>query len=195
MSGAFVKLPRELLESDAWRSLGINARRFIDFLMLEHMRQGGKRNGFLLAPRRQLMEFGIGAHFVSDAIDEVDRLGLVDCRRGLGRRPSIYALTWLPLADGSEPSNGWRVASAKEHSQEMSAVSTFNECQTALTKPVASAKQHSQSPKSSSAKQHPPSRSSYQGVAVALKVGGAEQAVSREHRHATGKPNGQALPR
>jgi hypothetical protein len=189
MSGAFVKLPRELLESDAWRSLGINARRFIDFLMLEHMRQGGKRNGFLLAPRRQLMEFGIGAHFVSDAIDEVDRLGLVDCRRGLGRRPSIYALTWLPLADGSEPSNGWRVASAKEHSQEISAVSTFNECQTALTKPVASAKQHSQSPKTSSAKQHSPSRSSYQDGAECSDL--SEQGSVVGNGHLSGKWTGE----
>ena len=65
----FVKLPRDLLQSAAWRSLGINARRFVDFLMIEHMRQGGKHNGFLLAPRRQLWDFGIGSHFVSDAIE------------------------------------------------------------------------------------------------------------------------------
>src|SRR5262249_34930956 len=55
----FVPLPRELLETAAWRSLGINARRLLDFLMVEHMRHGGKRNGYLLAPRRQLAEFGI----------------------------------------------------------------------------------------------------------------------------------------
>ena len=148
----FVKMPRSLLESAAWRGLGINARRFIDFLMIEHMRQGAKRNGFLMAPRRQLWDFGIGAHFVSDAIEEVERAGLVDCKRGTGRRPSYYGLTWLPPADGSPPSNRWAVVSA---------VSTQNECQTALTMPVANAEQHSQRPKSSSAKQHSPSRISY----------------------------------
>jgi hypothetical protein len=137
---AFVKLPRDVLASDSWRLLSINARRFIDFLMIEHMRQGGKRNGFLLAPRRQLWNFGIGEHFVSGAIEEVERAGLVICTRGTGRRPSYYTLTWLPLAAGRAPV--------------VSAVSSENECSLALTSPVASAEQHSQRPKSSSAKQH-----------------------------------------
>jgi hypothetical protein len=48
----FVMLPRELIASDAWRSLGINGRRLIDFLLLEHMGHGGKENGKLKAPRR-----------------------------------------------------------------------------------------------------------------------------------------------
>ena len=65
---SFVKLPREVLESAAWRGLGINERRLVDFLMIEHMRQGGKRNGFLLAPQRQLYDFGIGEHFVIDIL-------------------------------------------------------------------------------------------------------------------------------
>src|SRR5205823_12644118 len=185
-----------LLESATWRGLGINARRFIDFLMIEHMRQGAKRNGFLLAPRRQLWEFGIGSHFVSDAIEEAERAGLVDCKRGTGRRPSYYALTWLPLADGTAPTNRWSVVSA---------VSTQNECCSALTKPVASAKQHSQRPKSGSAKQHSPSRSSYQGGAVVsvleergegVEVGeieAGERVITRlPERPWSGKPNGRA---
>ena len=53
-SSQFIMLPRDLLESDAWRGLGINARRFLDFLMIEHLRHGGKHNGYLLAPQRQL---------------------------------------------------------------------------------------------------------------------------------------------
>ena len=32
---SWVKMPRDLLRSDAWRSLSINARRFIDFLLIE----------------------------------------------------------------------------------------------------------------------------------------------------------------
>ncbi|HEY1260561.1 MAG TPA: hypothetical protein VGF34_15040 [Stellaceae bacterium] len=100
---AFVKLPRDLLASDAWRSLSINARRFLDFLMIEHMRRGGKANGRLLAPRRQLWDFGIGQHYVSSAIEEAEQHGLVICRRGFGRAPSTYMLTWLTLPDGSFP--------------------------------------------------------------------------------------------
>jgi hypothetical protein len=105
---AFVKLYRDLLESDAWRSLSINARRLLDFLMIEHMRHGGKRNGFLLAPREQLEKCGIGARHISPAIEEAERVGLVDCKRGVGQRPSMYTLTWLQLSDGSDPSNRWR---------------------------------------------------------------------------------------
>lgn len=153
----FVKLMRHVLESDGWRRLGINARRFIDFLMIEHMRKGGQQNGLLLAPRRELCEFGIGEHYVSDAISEAESAGLVVCTRGVGRRPSLYALTWLPIGVSKQSA----VASAKQHPQTMSAVSAQNECQTALTKPVASAKRHSQSRKSMSAKQHSPSRRSY----------------------------------
>ena len=190
---SFVKLPREVLESASWRGLGINGRRFLDFLMIEHMRQGGKRNGFLLAPRRQLWDFGIGEHFVSGAIEEVERVGLVDCKRGTGRRPSYYALTWLPLFNGAAPSNRWSVVSA---------VSSENECCLALTSPVASAEQHSQSPKSSSAKQHSPSRISYQGGAVVSEVEGkgegvevGEGIVTRQpDRISSGKPNGRAAP-
>ena len=54
-------LPLSLLTSLAWRSLSLNARRFVEFLMIEHMRHGGKANGKLLAPRRQLEQFGIGS--------------------------------------------------------------------------------------------------------------------------------------
>ena len=39
MSGSqFIMLPRELLEGDAWRGLGINARRLLDFLQFHTAR-------------------------------------------------------------------------------------------------------------------------------------------------------------
>jgi hypothetical protein len=104
----FTKSYLDVLESDAWHYLGINARRFVDFLVIENMRRGGKQNGRLLAPRQQLEEFGIGARHISTAIDDVMRVGLVDCRRGVGRQPSLYTLTWLPLSDGTLPSDRWR---------------------------------------------------------------------------------------
>ena len=113
-AGAFVMLPRALIQSEAWRSLGINARRLIDFLMIEHMRHWGKKNGLLLAPRQQLEQFGIGTRYISGAIEQAERLGLVDCRRGVGRSPSVYGLTWLPMSDGNQPSNRWRSITTPE---------------------------------------------------------------------------------
>lgn len=115
---AFVKMPRDLLESDAWRSLGINARRLVDFLMLEHMRHGGRKNGQLLAPRRQLEQAGIGSHYVSAAIEETVSQGLVLVKRGRGRRANIYALSWLPLFDGATPARPWSARAAKTAKQQ-----------------------------------------------------------------------------
>jgi hypothetical protein len=116
----WIWLTRDMVASNAWKSLGINARRLIDFLILEWMSHAGKENGKLLAPRHQLEEFGIGARHISAAIDEVDSLGFVDIKRGTGRRASMYALTWLPLHDGTEPTDRWQsVATSQGQSLEM----------------------------------------------------------------------------
>ena len=188
MSGSqFIMLPRELLEGDAWRGLGINARRLLDFLMIEHLRHGGKHNGYLLAPQRQLYEFGIGAHFVTAAIDEVERAGLVTCERGAGKRPSYYGLTWI------SPGTPLPVVPA---------VSTKNACYSAGTRPVAPAKRQARSPNSIPAKQQAPYRNLYQGGAVVSEVEGKGTGVELgqrvgsglSDRPSSGKPNGRAAP-
>lgn len=111
----FVWLTRELLESPAWRSLGINARRFIEFLLIEHMNHRGAENGRLKAPYRQLEKFGIPSRHISDAIRQAIAHGLVvrtnepdDPPWGPVRRASTYALTWYPTADGEPATNGWK---------------------------------------------------------------------------------------
>jgi hypothetical protein len=104
----FAWLTREILASDAWRSAGINTRRFIDFLLIEHMNRGGKENGRLKGPREHLRAFGIARRFASTAIDEAEALGLVNCYRGGMRVATTYALTWLPLHDGTPATNQWR---------------------------------------------------------------------------------------
>jgi hypothetical protein len=104
----FVMLTRGLLSSDAWRSLGINGWRFVNFLLLEHMGKAGTQNGKLKAPHRQLESFGIGRRHIADAIREAEGLGLVECRRAGLRAASTYTLTWLPLPDGAPASDFWR---------------------------------------------------------------------------------------
>src|SRR5689334_21586427 len=116
----FVKLPRELLESAAWQSQSINCRRLIDFLMVEHVRKDGRKNGELKAPRRQLIAAGIHAHIVSKAIEEAERAGVIECHRGTGRRANLYELTWLPLSNGTGPSNRW-LESGSEDEQPIAA--------------------------------------------------------------------------
>jgi len=112
-----------MLERNAWRSLTGKSRRFLDVLMIEHMRHGGKANGKLLAPRRQLEALGMSAHSISGAINEAVALGFVDVKRGTGRRASTYALTWLQLHDGTKATNRWQtpVGSADVQSLERTA--------------------------------------------------------------------------
>lgn len=73
-------------------------RRLIDFLMIEHMNHAGQRNGHLLAPRDQLETFGIGRRLITAAIKEARASGLIDVKPGIGRQPSTFTLTWLPVA-------------------------------------------------------------------------------------------------
>lgn len=94
----WVWVTRDVMRSVSWRSLSINARRLIDFLMIEHMNHGGRQNGYLLAPRDQLEKFGIGRRLITAAIEEVRATRLIEVKRGIGRRPSTFALTWLPVA-------------------------------------------------------------------------------------------------
>jgi hypothetical protein len=89
---------RDMLRSAEWQRLGINARRLIDFLMIEHMSHGGKENGCLLAPRDQLVAFGIGYRLITPAIAEAKASRFVAVRPGKGRRPTTFTLTWLPVA-------------------------------------------------------------------------------------------------
>jgi hypothetical protein len=107
----FLPLPLSVMESAAWNTLVIDhphATRLILFLVREWTRHKGQKNGFLFAPRRQLLQFGIGAHFISKAIIEAERLGLIDVTHGAGRAPNRYALTWLPINGETEPSNRWQ---------------------------------------------------------------------------------------
>jgi hypothetical protein len=113
----WVWLTRDMLAGSAWQGLGINARRLIDFLLIEHMSHGGQRNGYLLAPRDQLVDFGIGYRLISPAIKEARDSGLVDVKPGTGRRPSTFALTWLPVAGHEGERQGFTKVSNKPRSR------------------------------------------------------------------------------
>jgi hypothetical protein len=202
---AFVKLPRELIESAAWRALGLNSRRFIDFLLIEHMNHGGQRNGFLLAPRRQLENF-IGAHLVSAAIVDAERLGLVDCRRGLGRLPNLYALTWLPLSDGAPPSNRFRERGAVAETV-LAARKAAKRRESLKNRPVVTAQMTARKNDCTNDSQLPPQMTVTKAVATAqMTVTKAEiippqmtapskNILPRRSRRGTGREPGTGVPR
>jgi hypothetical protein len=105
-SRQFTKLPRDLLECDAWHRAGINVRRLVEFLLIEEMKH--RPNGELLAPYGQLEEFGIGRRLIAPAINEAEERGLVDCHKHGLRIATTYMINWLPLRDGSMPNERWR---------------------------------------------------------------------------------------
>ena len=78
----FVKLPRSVIDRMAAAPLSAAAWRVLLFLMRELLRHGGKDNGQLKAPHRQLVAFGISASLVRSAIEELEVAGLVPERQG-----------------------------------------------------------------------------------------------------------------
>ena len=61
----FVMIYRSVLESPAWRRLGLQARRFIECPMSEHMKHGDQRNGSLLAFLLRQRQDGSGHVFAA----------------------------------------------------------------------------------------------------------------------------------
>jgi hypothetical protein len=92
----FVKLPRHVIERILRERLSLAAMRLLQFLMREHLRRGGRANGCLEAPHRQLVAIGISAGLVSGAILELENAQLVQCHRRGQRMANYFELTWLP---------------------------------------------------------------------------------------------------
>lgn len=109
---------KSMLESPAWQALSINARRFLDFLEIEHMAHGGAENGRLRATYDQLVRFGLTRELISAAIDETEALGFVRRTRPRQMRVAMtYRLTWFGAISregfAQEPTNEWRHLSAE----------------------------------------------------------------------------------
>ena len=93
----------EMMFSPAWKAMGINTRRLIDFLEIEHRNHAGIENGNLMATYDQLVDFGISRSEISRAVKEAEYLGFIDVKRG-GRwadtnQPSVYRLTFYATKD------------------------------------------------------------------------------------------------
>lgn len=112
----FAWLPRELLESDAFWAMSTNTMRLLLRLLLEHLQHAGCENGRLIATYRQLEAIGCSKSAISEAIEEVEFLGLIRVHHG-GRcggsdRPNLYRLTWMGGYDANDtvlpPTNEWK---------------------------------------------------------------------------------------
>jgi len=110
----FVKMPRGLMASDAWLSMRAGHLKIISALCEEHMRCGGRNNGNLKAPHRQLAALSIAPGRIARLIRDLEEWGLIECQRGGMRTATRYGLAWLPRADHRPPSNAWRDYRAPE---------------------------------------------------------------------------------
>jgi hypothetical protein len=113
-------------ESWAWRLLPDNARRVLDRLELEHMRQGGAMNGELKCTYSDFEEAGLRRQSVALAIRQAAALGFVQItRKGYKtaaefRVPSLYRLTYVYNADArlrGMPTNEWQRIAEKQRAE------------------------------------------------------------------------------
>lgn len=101
-------LTRELLFSPAWRAMSLDARRLIDFLLVEHCNHAGRENGQLIATHRQLIAIGILPSNVRRAIETCESLGLIRWQMGGRNIPSRFRLTFYADAAGGDPTDEWK---------------------------------------------------------------------------------------
>jgi hypothetical protein len=112
----FVALPVDVMTSDAYRTLPLQARRVLDCLMIEHAAHGSVNNGRLVATYDYIeSRFGVSRRLIAPAIRELEKRGLV--RRtaiGSGNRrtgekaPSRYRLTFFAsLPDEMQATDEW----------------------------------------------------------------------------------------
>ncbi len=114
ISGQFIAHRVEMLESPAWASLSLAARRVLDRLEIEHAHHGGKDNGRLPCTYDDFERFGVRRKSISDAIRQLVTCGLIEVtERGSGgnrefRRPARYRLTYLSTQTAA-PTDDWRL--------------------------------------------------------------------------------------
>src|SRR5439155_12553267 len=99
----------------AWRAMGIQERRVVERIILEHMAHAGTDNGNLPVTYTDFLDDGVRDKSLTTAIAVVEALGWIDITvQGKAsfeerRYPSRYALTWLPQPTrGKLATNRWR---------------------------------------------------------------------------------------
>jgi len=116
ISGQFSAKLIEMLESPAWRTLSLSARRIIERIEIELANHGGNDNGRLPVTYQDFVDHGIHLAAVAPAIREAEALGFIRItERGRGgnaefRSPNLFLLTFA-YGRGSrskEPVHDWR---------------------------------------------------------------------------------------
>jgi hypothetical protein len=84
------------MESAIWKALGPYERRFIDAIMIAHVRAGGSENGRLILTHEQLKEQLIVGGRITSVIQSLVDYGLLEVTHKGGRTsPSRYRVSFL----------------------------------------------------------------------------------------------------
>lgn len=110
--GGWMAISRDFLESAAYRSLSVNARKCLDRLIVEHIGHGRTENGRLIVTHEQFIEYGVTGEYAGDAVDELAYKGLVKAERGKAgngtSHPTVFTLTFDGTYDGAPATNQWK---------------------------------------------------------------------------------------
>jgi hypothetical protein len=105
----------DMLESPAYRVLGLSARRVIDRIAIELMHHGGMDNGRLPVTFDDFEQYGIHRHSIAAAIREAAALGFIDVTRegragnAEWRRPHLFRLTFARSdSDRNDGTHDWQ---------------------------------------------------------------------------------------
>ncbi|MHA6686891.1 hypothetical protein [Mesorhizobium sp. A556] len=110
--GGWFGISLALLESPAYRTLSLNARRAFDRLLIEHIGHGRLENGRLTVTHEQFIDYGVTLDLIADALDEMIYKGLLRAERGKAgngtAHPTVFTLTFDGIYDGASASNEWK---------------------------------------------------------------------------------------
>lgn len=91
--GHFFKLPRAMVNSDAWRGLSHSARTVFCALAVKF--NGANHNDLSLPHRELKTDYGMNTTTIKRAFDQLEEAGFIDVVRpgGLEQRCTIFALS------------------------------------------------------------------------------------------------------
>jgi hypothetical protein len=123
IDGQFAAREIKMLESPAFRELGLSARRVLDRLEIELAHHGGMDNGQLPVTYDNFQRYGIDRHAIAPAIRELIALGFVEItehgRAGNAqwRTPNRFRITYKPTKH-AEPTHEWKRIATSERAKQ-----------------------------------------------------------------------------
>jgi hypothetical protein len=120
----FIRFPRDLLESPAYRALNLPERKALDRIMVEYHCKSGFQNNGLPVTRRNFVEFGVNPKHVTSSVTVLRTLDIIECVSNWGgsksgRRPNLFRLPFLPSTPTGNDDDHRYLKITKEQAKEI----------------------------------------------------------------------------